>query len=104
MPLLSQAFVGRDTELTHLREVAARGGAMVVVAGAPGVGKSRLVRELTSWAAARGGSVLVGRCSSTSRTAPLRPLREALMGAARSGIVPGRAVRPFVPVLATVVP
>jgi predicted ATPase len=59
-------FVGREAELAALAAdldaaIAGRGG-VVLLAGEPGIGKTRLARELASLAAARGVLVLWGRC------------------------------------------
>ncbi|MGH2588642.1 MAG: ATP-binding protein [Dehalococcoidia bacterium] len=59
-------FVGREAELARLRrqlELAARGeGSIALVAGEPGIGKTRLAEELAAVATARGDRVLWGRC------------------------------------------
>ena len=101
-PLLARELVGRDGEIDRLREAWRAGGAVRVVRGPAGVGKSRLVRELSAWAVGQGGTVLVGR--ATARGAPLRPIREALLGAARLGIRPSGDLTPFVPTLSALVP
>jgi predicted ATPase len=59
-------FVGREAELAALTvdldaAVAGRGG-VVLLAGEPGIGKTRLAEELAGQATARGGLVLWGRC------------------------------------------
>jgi class 3 adenylate cyclase/predicted ATPase len=62
---LDSPFVGRESELTHLREqlaecVTERACRLVTVLGAPGIGKSRLIGELI---ANRGDAAsVVGRC------------------------------------------
>jgi len=48
--------------------------------------------------------VLAGRASAAAQPTPLRPIREALLGAARRGLRPGEELAPFVPALATLVP
>ncbi len=101
--LLARTLVGRDAQLGELRDGWRIGGAQVVSAAA-GVGKSRLVRELASWAQAKGGLVLTGRCSPTGQDTPLRPWREALLAAARAGRRPTADLDAFVPALARVVP
>ena len=58
-------FVGRDEELDALRTARA-----TLVVGPPGIGKSRLLRELS-----REARVVVGRCSAYGQEA-LAPLRE----------------------------
>ncbi len=103
-PRLSRAFVGRDDELAALQDAWRTAGSTVVVRGAAGLGKTRLVRELASWARGRGATVLVGRCSATSRDVALRPFREALLGATRDGIGPPANLAPFLPALARIVP
>ncbi|MET0902791.1 MAG: AAA family ATPase, partial [Acidimicrobiales bacterium] len=102
--LLARTLVGRDAPLAALQAAWREGGTAQVVSAAAGVGKSRLVRELASWAQTNGGLVLMGRCSPTARDTPLRPWREALLTAARAGRTPGADLEPFVPALARVVP
>ena len=67
-------FVGRDTELEALRRGLARAasghGQMVAIVGEPGVGKSRLVWEIThshrmhGWRVLQAGSVSYGKATS----------------------------------------
>jgi predicted ATPase len=59
-------FVGREAELAGLTAdleatLAGRGG-VVLLAGEPGIGKTRLAEELATAAAARGALALWGRC------------------------------------------
>jgi DNA-binding CsgD family transcriptional regulator len=59
-------FVGREAELAALTAdldaaLAGRGG-VVLLAGEPGIGKTRLAEELAAQATARGALVLWGRC------------------------------------------
>ena len=60
------AFVGRERELGELvrgvDDAFAGRGSLFLLAGEPGVGKSRLAEELVARARARGARVLVGRC------------------------------------------
>jgi DNA-binding CsgD family transcriptional regulator/tetratricopeptide (TPR) repeat protein len=81
----SPVFVGRAEELGAL--VAAMGQAragtpgLLLVGGEAGVGKSRLVAELTADAAAQGDRVLAGQCVGfDDTTIPLLPVIEALRG------------------------
>ena len=59
-------FVGRGRELggleAALEDALAGGGRLVLLAGEPGIGKSRLADELMATARSRGASVAVGRC------------------------------------------
>ena len=62
----SNSFVGRGPELATLAvgidgAIAGRGG-MVLLAGEPGIGKTRLAEELADLARARGVRALWGRC------------------------------------------
>ena len=74
-------FVGRADELARLEPLitrAAHGGRQVVLLGGePGIGKSRLARELAVAAHARGSTVLQGRCDEDLRM-PYQPFVEAL--------------------------
>ena len=60
------AFVGRERELAELvrglDDAFAGRGSLFLLAGEPGVGKSRLAEELIARTRARGARVLVGRC------------------------------------------
>jgi DNA-binding SARP family transcriptional activator len=60
------AFVGRDSELaalvSALDDVCAGHGRLFLLAGEPGIGKSRLTEELAAHATARAARVVVGRC------------------------------------------
>jgi hypothetical protein len=74
------SLVGRDREMTTLHDLVdgALGGhgALAMLRGEPGVGKTRLVEEVASRAARRGMLVLVGHCQEmaiacgTSSSAP----------------------------------
>jgi DNA-binding SARP family transcriptional activator len=59
-------FVGRERELAELSEglddAFVGRGRLFLLAGEPGIGKSRLAEELIAQARARGARVLVGRC------------------------------------------
>lgn len=77
---------------------------MLLVRGGAGIGKSRLMRELASWVREAGGVVVAGRCSATTTDMPFRPLREALLAAARMGLRPAAELGPFLPALASLVP
>lgn len=82
--------VGRDRELELLKlglaEAGnAHGGAFFLI-GEPGIGKTRLATESAGRAFSSGLTVLRGRGSSIGPTVPFRPLAEALMSQARSGM------------------
>ncbi|MFN8539840.1 MAG: AAA family ATPase [Thermomicrobiales bacterium] len=75
-------LVGRAAE--HLALVAAyeaarrRQTGMALLAGEPGIGKSRLARDFLAWAAAQGADILHSRAFETGGTLPYHPLVEAL--------------------------
>ena len=75
------AFLGRDEELARLTEiwdrVCAGGLELALVAGEPGIGKTRLVAEFAAYAAEGGGTVLYGGCDDEAPV-PYRPFVEAL--------------------------
>lgn len=107
--MLCPVLVDRAAEMQTLAAVldaAGRGrGGAVFVTGDPGVGKSRLVRELAAAAAGRGFMVLTGRATQSSVPVPFRPISEALMGAARAGVAPDASgIADYRPALGTLVP
>jgi DNA-binding CsgD family transcriptional regulator len=97
-------MVGRDRELAQLRQAWRVGGQMLVVRGRAGIGKSRLAAEFAGWVRDAGVTVLAGRCSATAGDVPFRPLREALLAAARAGLAPSPRLTAFRPTLGSLVP
>jgi DNA-binding CsgD family transcriptional regulator/tetratricopeptide (TPR) repeat protein len=83
----SLPFVGRSRELATLRALlpsaGGEGGRVALLGGEPGVGKSRLVRELAHEAAADGVLVLYGGCDAVVGT-PYGPFLTALEHLVRS--------------------
>jgi DNA-binding CsgD family transcriptional regulator len=75
-------LVGRDTELGRLRarlDDAASGRAVAaLIAGDAGVGKSRLVAEVTEIAAGQGFTVLCGQCAEIGDSVPYLPFADAI--------------------------
>jgi DNA-binding NarL/FixJ family response regulator len=81
-------MVGRDGELgrllTLLDDAQAGRSVAALVSGDAGVGKSRLVSEVTRLAEGRGFTVLSGQCAELGDSVPYLPLADALRGAAQS--------------------
>jgi DNA-binding CsgD family transcriptional regulator len=105
--LRARTLVGRDEELAAataaLAALARDEGGLLLVTGEAGVGKSRLVREVTTYAEQAGVAVLAGR--SGPGAGPLRPLGEALLGRWRGRPFPqAESLRPFRPALARLLP
>jgi DNA-binding SARP family transcriptional activator len=75
-------FVGREREWVLLdgllQEAMAGRGRVALLAGEPGIGKSRLLEELAGLATARGARVLAGRCHELEQNVAYAPLVEAL--------------------------
>ncbi|MSQ15470.1 MAG: hypothetical protein EXR50_06375 [Dehalococcoidia bacterium] len=65
-PIYRSTFVGREPELRQLQTAfdnALSGqGALVMVAGEPGIGKTALCEQLATYANVRGGRALMGHC------------------------------------------
>jgi len=65
-PVYRQTFVGREAELRQLQsafDAALSGqGALAMVVGEPGIGKTALCEQLATYAAIRGSRVLHGNC------------------------------------------
>jgi class 3 adenylate cyclase/tetratricopeptide (TPR) repeat protein len=76
------ALVGREGELQRLRQAfeqaAAGRGAIVLVSGEPGVGKSRLLYEFLHRLEGTGAFELEGTCLSHGRSMPYHPILEVL--------------------------
>ncbi len=75
-------LVGRDGDMQHIRTaieaVAAGEGRLIMLAGEPGVGKTRLAQEATLLARNRGFMVATGTCYEPEQGTPFYPFLEAL--------------------------
>lgn len=100
---------GRGDELRALEDAlagssAGRGG-LVFVTGEPGIGKSRLVRELAEHATRLGAWAVTGRAVPAESSTPYRPLTEALLQVLRDRPVPADAdLAPWLPALRAILP
>jgi class 3 adenylate cyclase len=78
---VGRVFVGRQAEMQRLsqlwKETLAGGSRLALLAGEPGIGKTRLAAELATAAHAEGAVVLVGRCDEDLGV-PYQPFVEAL--------------------------
>lgn len=72
-------LVGRERELELLdRHLAGHEPPLLLLAGQPGIGKSRLLQEAGRRAIAQGWRVLAGGCTSAGGQQPFAPLLQAL--------------------------
>jgi tetratricopeptide (TPR) repeat protein/transcriptional regulator with XRE-family HTH domain len=76
-------LVGRAQELALLEQVLAGGPPVLLVAGEPGIGKSRLLQAGSERAQAHGWTVLMGGCHRRSGQDPYAPLVGALADSLR---------------------
>ncbi len=90
-PLGQLPFVGREREFSCLADLLQKAragtGGMVLLSGEAGVGKTRLLQELTSYAQHQGIRVFHGRCSEAAALQAYEPIRGALR-AGLQAIVP----------------
>src|SRR5437588_11863188 len=109
-PLPEQVLVGRQRELTALwsrfEQTTAGRLHVTLVAGEPGIGKTRLLHEVAGRAEQVGGLVLRGGPSEAAGMPPYLPFLEALGGYIRAA--PREQLRtqagPMAPILATILP
>jgi DNA-binding CsgD family transcriptional regulator len=98
-------LVGRAVEFGRLTRVldqaAAEEPMVALVSGDAGMGKTRLVAELATVAAARGFMVLSGRCAELGDSVPYLPLADALRSAghASPALADAIAARPVLGLL-----
>jgi len=76
------AFVGRESEASAIRAVIDRAlnghGSVVMVAGGPGVGKTRLAMEMLEYASRVGFQCSVGHCYERNEPFPYFPFAEII--------------------------
>lgn len=71
-------FVGREREIGRMRDTLLRPGALMLVEGEAGIGKSRLVQEFLDSPAACAENVLVGMCPPFREPFTLGPIVAAI--------------------------
>jgi len=82
-PVYRRTFVGREQELKQLQsafDAATSGqGSLVMVVGEPGIGKTSVCEQLSTYATVRGGKTLVGHCyEEGSLSLPYLPFVEGM--------------------------
>ena len=107
--VLCPVLVGRRAEIQALKSALAGAlagqGGCVVITGEAGIGKSRLIRELSQMAAARRVPVATGRAVPASTSAPYRPVTEALLQLLRRRPLPDDpSLAPWLPHVAVLLP
>jgi tetratricopeptide (TPR) repeat protein/transcriptional regulator with XRE-family HTH domain len=103
-------FVGRIAEFSAITALIARisagAGQIVLIEGEPGIGKSRLMREVTCYADGLGVPVLATSCYEIERAVPFQPVIDLAMRAL--DLAPAAELRKLAPVsfaeLAVLVP
>jgi DNA-binding CsgD family transcriptional regulator/tetratricopeptide (TPR) repeat protein len=82
MVQIGSAFVGRETEMAELRlslrDTLASQGRLVMLAGEPGIGKTRLGQELAAMAQQQGVRILWGLCHEQRGAPPYWPWVQAM--------------------------
>ena len=77
-------FIGREAEMRTILDVVRRGHGLVVVEGEVGVGKTRLLEEVSSHIDGPGQVVLVGSAHRAEAGVPYGPIQSAMRDALRS--------------------
>lgn len=81
-PVMCPTLIGRTDDLAALHllveEVKRRQGHTALICGEAGIGKSRLVTEVKTYASSQGFLVLQGNCFQTDSSFPYAPLRDLL--------------------------
>jgi DNA-binding CsgD family transcriptional regulator/tetratricopeptide (TPR) repeat protein len=104
-------FVGRIRELDALQSALANvrvgKGSATAILGSAGMGKTRLLRELSRQAVERGTQILQGRATQAGTSTAFRPLTEALLAGLRgdpTAVDTDPGLAPFRPALGRLVP
>lgn len=81
-------IVGREQEIAEIKRLwkrtVAGAGQTLLISGEAGIGKTRLVREITSLAETTRGRVLMGRCDPEG-SAPYAPISQVIWAAFKQG-------------------
>src|SRR5215469_5263420 len=101
-PVVCPILIGRASDLTTLRLLADRAksgaGQIALLSGEAGIGKSRLVAEVKTYAGSQDFLLLQGSCFPTDRDIPYAPLLDLLRSflTSRPFALPVTEVEPFV--------
>src|SRR5579864_9029949 len=103
-PTLCPTLIGREHEMSVVGQAVESAydgrGSSILLLGEPGVGKSRLTREVALLGQQRRMLVVRGRCVDGGQSTPYRPFSEALLAGLRGQAPPEvDALGPFKPVL-----
>ncbi|MGO8947991.1 MAG: helix-turn-helix transcriptional regulator [Ktedonobacterales bacterium] len=109
-PILCPILIGRGPYLSALKkcldEAAAGHGQVVLVTGEAGIGKSRLISEVSTYATTRGFRSATGHCFEQDEALPYAPLfdvlRTLLRAAGKASAL--QALRPFTSELIRILP
>ncbi|MHB8504120.1 MAG: ATP-binding protein [Acidimicrobiales bacterium] len=101
--------MGREAELHALRLAATAAtvgeGQCVLLVGEPGIGKSRLARQVAEWSMEQGARVAAGRAVPASASSAYRPVTEILLQLFRHIPLPDDpGLAPWLPLLQPLVP
>jgi tetratricopeptide (TPR) repeat protein len=106
--LASRVWVGRDAEIVELRaaldDALSGHTRLVLLAGEPGIGKTRTVEEFGTYAQLRGADVLWGRCYEGDPTPPYWPWTQIMRAYSRDVEAAATEMEPWVADLAHIVP
>lgn len=73
----AERLIGREGEMGQLQhaleEAWQKRGCPVMISGEAGIGKTRLIEELTERAGSRGGRIFIGRCVESEQILPFGP-------------------------------
>ena len=72
--------IGRDPELSVIRDMIAAGRGALLISGEAGIGKSRLIREAIAMAGAAGHHVVQGACFDRDQAFPFAPFLDMVRG------------------------
>ncbi|MGB3716839.1 MAG: protein kinase, partial [Candidatus Promineifilaceae bacterium] len=86
--LVRGRMIGREEEFAQAvapwQQAATAQGQLLLISGEPGIGKTRLVRELTTYVEISGGKALAGQCYAEERT-PYGPIGQLVRGSLDNG-------------------